>query len=35
MSALSTTARREYYAELGESLPPPVLDQPEYPPIRR
>jgi len=30
MSALSTTARHEYYAELGDSLPPPVLDQPEY-----
>jgi len=30
MSALSTTARHEYYAELGTSLPPPVLDQPEY-----
>jgi len=30
MSALSTIARHEYYAELGTSLPPPVLDQPEY-----
>jgi hypothetical protein len=30
MSALSTTARHEYYAELGNSLPPPVLDKPEY-----
>jgi hypothetical protein len=30
MSALSTVARREYYAELGSSLPPPVIDKPEY-----
>ena len=30
MSALSTTARHEYYAELGRSLPPPVIDKPEY-----
>ncbi|HVC59266.1 MAG TPA: hypothetical protein VND19_02735 [Acetobacteraceae bacterium] len=30
MSAFSPTARHEYYAELGNSLPPPVLDQPEY-----
>jgi len=30
MSALSTNARHEYHAELGASLPPPVLDQPEY-----
>ncbi|HWE94095.1 MAG TPA: hypothetical protein VG269_09045, partial [Tepidisphaeraceae bacterium] len=30
MSALSTTARHEYYAELGNSLPPPVLATPEY-----
>jgi len=30
MSALSTTARHEYHAELANSLPPPVLDQPEY-----
>jgi hypothetical protein len=29
MSALSTTARHEYYAELGNSLPPPVLATPE------
>jgi hypothetical protein len=29
MSALSTIARREYYAELGNSLPPPVLATPE------
>ncbi len=30
MSALSAVARHEYYSELGNSLPPPVLDQPEY-----
>ena len=30
MSALSTTARHEYYVELGNTLPPPVLDKPEY-----
>jgi hypothetical protein len=30
MSALSTVARREYYTELGNSLPPPVIDKPEY-----
>jgi hypothetical protein len=30
MSALSTTARHEYYAELGNALPPPVQDKPEY-----
>jgi hypothetical protein len=30
MSVLSTTARREYYAELGNALPPPVSDKPEY-----
>jgi hypothetical protein len=30
MSALSTTARREYCAELANALPPPVLDKPEY-----
>ena len=30
MSALSATARHEYYVELGNSLPPPVLDKPEY-----
>ena len=30
MSALSAIARREYYAQLGDSLPPPVLDKPEY-----
>jgi hypothetical protein len=29
MSALSTTARHEYYAELANSLPPPVLASPE------
>ena len=29
MSALSPTARREYYLELGNSLPLPVVDQPE------
>jgi hypothetical protein len=29
MSALSTTARHEYYAELGNSLPPPVIATPE------
>jgi hypothetical protein len=28
--SLSTIARQEYYAELGNSLPPPVLDKPEY-----
>src|ERR1700689_1896133 len=30
MSALSAAARHEYYAELGDSLPPPVIDKPEY-----
>ncbi len=30
MSAISTTARHEYYVELANSLPPPVVDQPEY-----
>jgi hypothetical protein len=30
MSALSAIARHEYYAELGHSLPPPVVDKPEY-----
>ena len=30
MSALSAVARREYYAELGNSLPPPVYRTPEY-----
>jgi hypothetical protein len=30
MSALSATARREYCAELGNALPPPVVDKPEY-----
>ena len=30
MSALSAIARHEYYAEPGDSLPPPVLHQPEY-----
>jgi hypothetical protein len=30
MSALSPIARQEYHAELGNSLPPPVLDQPEF-----
>jgi hypothetical protein len=30
MSALSTTARREYCAELGNALPVPVIDKPEY-----
>ena len=30
MSALSAVARREYYAELGNSLPPPVNRTPEY-----
>jgi hypothetical protein len=29
MSVLSTTARHEYYAELGNSLPPPVIATPE------
>ena len=29
MSALSTTARHEYYIELGNSLPPPVILTPE------
>ncbi len=30
MSALSAIAKHEYYVELGNSLPPPVLDKPEY-----
>jgi hypothetical protein len=30
MPALSTNARHEYYVELGNSLPPPVNDNPEY-----
>ena len=30
MSTLSTVARQEYYVELGNSLPPPLVDQPEY-----
>ena len=30
MSALSATARQEYYTELGNALPPPVLDKLEY-----
>jgi hypothetical protein len=30
MSTLSTTARNEYYVELGKALPPPVIDKPEY-----
>ena len=30
MSALSATAKHEYCVVLGNSLPPPVLDQPEY-----
>ena len=30
MSVLSTISRHEYYAELADALPPPVLDQPEY-----
>jgi hypothetical protein len=30
MSALSAFARNEYYAELDDSLPPPVIDKPEY-----
>jgi hypothetical protein len=30
MSALSATARHEYHAELGNTLPPPVQDTPEY-----
>jgi hypothetical protein len=30
MSALSTTARREYCTELGNALPAPVIDEPEY-----
>jgi len=30
MSALSPTARHEYYAELGNALPPPVNPTPEY-----
>ncbi len=30
MSALSTTARREYYSEIGNALPPPVLHNQEY-----
>ena len=29
MSALSPTARHEYYVELGNALPPPVLDERE------
>ncbi|HEY3846351.1 MAG TPA: hypothetical protein VGL95_04485 [Acetobacteraceae bacterium] len=30
MPALSAVARHEYYAELGNALPPPVQDKPEY-----
>ena len=30
MSALSTTARNEYFVELGNSLPPPAIDEAEY-----
>jgi len=30
MSALSRVARQEYYVELGNSLPPPLVDQPEH-----
>jgi len=30
MSPLSTVARQEYYVELGNSLPPPLVHQPEY-----
>src|ERR1700728_1702146 len=30
MSSLSAAAKHEYYAELGDSLPPPVIDKPEY-----
>ncbi len=30
MSTLSAVAKHEYYVELGNALPPPVLDQPEY-----
>ncbi|HVC60718.1 MAG TPA: hypothetical protein VND19_10200, partial [Acetobacteraceae bacterium] len=30
MPALSTNARREYYVELGSSLPPPITNQPEH-----
>jgi len=30
MSPLSTVARQEYYVELGNSLPPPLVDQPEH-----
>jgi hypothetical protein len=30
MPALSTVAKQEYYSELGNALPPPVLPQPEY-----
>ncbi len=30
MSVLSTTARKEYYMELADALPPPVIDKLEY-----
>ena len=30
MSSLSATARYEYYVQLGNSLPPPVVRKPEY-----
>lgn len=30
MPALSATARHEYYTELGNALPPPTTDTPEY-----
>ena len=30
MPALSADARHEYYTELGNSLPPPMTDTPEY-----
>ena len=30
MSALSAIARQEYYVELGNSLPPPIRDNPEH-----
>jgi hypothetical protein len=30
MSALSAAATHEYYAELGDCLPPPIIDKPEY-----
>ena len=30
MSALSAVARQEYYVELGNALPPPLIDKPEH-----